>query len=42
VGNSVLDERKLGEGVKGVIFLRKKAVKMNHGIYTESVLENVV
>jgi len=40
----VRDKRKVGEGVKGEIFLRKKAVKINHaapnhGAYVESVVE---
>jgi len=39
VGNSVLDKRKVGEEVKGVIFLRKKTVKINYDVYTKYVLE---
>jgi len=39
VGNSVLDKIKVGEEVKGVIFLRKKPVKINHDVYTKYVLE---
>jgi len=35
----VLDKRKVGEEVKGVIFLRKKTVKINYDVYTKYVLE---